>query len=490
MEMIRNNIWLEDFQSGSDSINDVIKLQKAIIANDGQTDVSALRDGAALGRQSLEGTLVKVLWDMKHLVLWNKIAKLRAFATLEEYTVQDGYGQGTDGFQNQLDIPTEADPTLKRDFALIKYIRQVYRVGDVSNMVNNITSSEMLAIEAAMRRSLRIAEQNLWLGNSAARPNSWDGVYAKILKDGDPDNVIDLRGSAVDEASIRTAAEIITVNYGTPSDLICSNSVKTSIDTLYGPANYRIEQTNNPNVLSIGHSITNFKTSFGNGLITPNIFLNIEAKGVAKIKNAAGVIVEGKTNPKAPDTPSFTLTANAAPQSGSKWKTSGDGGAIAGQYRYRVAAINDSGESAAAAAKQETVAEDGSITISITPAGTGEAATGYRIYREPTPNSGAGTERYMTEVAVAGSPTDVVDLNDDLPGTGIAFMLDLTSSGSARSIAFKQLTPIYKQELARLDASKRGFVGLYGTPIFYAINKIVAIKNVASAGLVNKTLEL
>jgi len=487
LESVGNNIWLEGAEQGSGSQQEIMALQKAIIANDNVTDVANLQNGAALGKQSLEGTLVKLLWDMKHLVLWNKIQKIKAYAIVEEYSVQDGYGQGTDGFQDQLSISEEADPTLFRDYALVKFIRQVYRVGDIATMVNNITGPEMLAIEAAMRRALRITERSLWFGNSAVFPNSWDGIYAKLNTIGNVENIIDARGANISEEQIRTGAEIINVNYGNVSDLICSNSVKTSIDTLYGPANYRVEQTAHPVNLSIGHSINEFKTSFGNGPITPSIFLNIEGKGVAKTKNSVGVIIEGKTNVKAPDTPSIALAANTG-VTGSLFASTGSGGAIAGAYRYRVSAVNDAGESAACAASIGTVVAGGSITITVTPAGTGEVATGYRIYREPTPNSGAGTERFLNEVAIATLTYD--DLNTELPGTGIVFMMDLSASGENRSIAFKQLTPMYRQELARLDASKRGFVGLYGTPVFYGMNKIVAIKNVASAAIRSNTLDL
>jgi len=490
MELIGNNIWLEDAQYGGSNYKEIIALQKALIANEGETDIANLRGGESLQRQSLEGTLVKILWDMKHLVLWNKIQKLKAFSTLEEYSVQDGYGQGTDGFQNQLDIPLEADPSLRRDFALVKYIRQLYRVGDVATMVDTITGPEIIAVEAAMRRSLRIAEKALWFGDSATRPNSWDGVYTKLKDIGNTENIIDVRGRNIEEGDIRTAAEIISINYGTPTDLICSNSVKTSIDTLYGPANYRVEQTNHPTNLSIGHSIVEFKTSFGTGPITPNIFINVEGKGVATTKNAAGAIVEGKTNTNAPDTPTFALAVNAPTQAGSQWAATGDGGAIAGQYRYRVSAINDAGESQAAIAQQATVAAGGSITVNCTVAGTGAAATGFRIYREPTPDAGAGTERLLAEIAVGATPTPYVDLNADLPGTSVVFVLDLSASGSERSMAFKQLVPMYRQPLAKIDASKRGFVALYGTPIFYAINKIVAIKNVASTAIINPELDL
>lgn len=63
--------------SGQASMNDVEALNKALSAGYG-TDVAGLTGGAALRVQSLDKTLMSVIQDNKHFVLFNKLPKAKS----------------------------------------------------------------------------------------------------------------------------------------------------------------------------------------------------------------------------------------------------------------------------------------------------------------------------------------------------------------------------------------------------------------------------
>lgn len=467
----------EESQYGAD--NDLVK---ALQAQEGETDIANLQGGGALQPQSLEATLAMLTFQEKHLKLWKDITKIKAFSTLEEYSIQDGYGS-EGGFVGQLENPDEGDPDFRREFAVVKYIRDLWRTSDVLTHAKTITSAEMKNKQAAMMRSLRTWERTMFFGDSAIIPQSFDGILKTVETNGTVDHVIDMRGSALNENIMRQAAELISVNYGTATDMYLSPGVQTSIDSiLFDAGSQRYNQeavSSNSGLIGLGNKVTQMVTSFGNFNFKPDIFIRPEVETVPKIKDSANPknLVEGATSPKAPAMPSFVLSAQPATVPGSLWAASGSGGAVSGTYGYRVAAVNQYGKSQAAAAATETSVDAGSITVTITPGGGASPATGFIIYREATP--GTGIYLKMKEVANSGQATTVhVDLNVDLPGTSVSFLLDNTSVGEDRSIAFSQLAPMHSVEYAKIGPYRWGTVNMYGVPKYYAPLKYVVFKNV------------
>ena len=488
----------KDYFNGTAQSNqaEIEELRKALLANDTLTDSTAFTDGSALQPQALETTLLMLLFQEDSLLFYKDLHRSQASSTLEEYPIQDGYGTEV-GFVDQLSLPEEDDAELRRAHERVKYIRSVFRVGDVMRLVKQIKNAESIQVQAAMMRVLVKTEKSLFFGDEDMDPNSFNGLYKTVKSRANAQNVIDLRGATLLESDIRTGAEIIKLAYGTASQFYCSTGVGTSIDQLYGPSNYRVNVSdrNRPSEMTVGHKIKGFDTSYGDPMIKRDIFLNKESRGVSLIKNPAdkSQLIEGKKSTKAPDTPTFVLTAEAGPQAGSQWKTTGDGGAIAGAYRFRVSAINSFGEGIAAAADVATVVATGRFKLVITPAGTGEAATAYVIYREPTPNAGngaTGAERFMVEVKKTGATDTFYDLNADLPGTSISFLNDMASTGERRTMTFRQLAPIHKQPLAKIGAYIWGFIALYGTPIIYAPDRIVVFKNVGVERAIRALIDL
>lgn len=101
-------------------------LLKALEAQEGVTDIANLQSVGALQPQSLEGTLALLTFQEKHLTLFRDVPKSSAASTLEEYSVQTGYGQ-EGGFVQQMESPLEGDPSAKREFARIKFLRDMWK---------------------------------------------------------------------------------------------------------------------------------------------------------------------------------------------------------------------------------------------------------------------------------------------------------------------------------------------------------------------------
>jgi hypothetical protein len=462
------------------------ELSKAIQANEGVTDIAALQAGGALQVQSLESQLALLTFQEKHIRFWKDLGVQKAFSTLEEYTVQDGYGT-EGGAVGQMENPEEGDPDFRRAFAVVKYIRTLWKVADVIGFTRTITDAEIIAVQGAMLRALRIGERMLFFGDSAMIPAAFDGIIKTILTYGTSDHVRDMRGATISEAVMRDAAQLIADNMGTATTAYCGFSVQTAIDQLLyaGGANNNVRLIQNPNQLpgdglvALGHGINAMRTSFGTFEIKPDIFFNPETWDVPKIKDPSTptALIEGATSAKAPATPTIAVSVDAPTVAGSLWSaTSGDsGGRVAGAYRYRVCAVNQYGKSAACAASgAQTVAAGGALTVAITSGGGSYAPTAYEIYGETAPAS--GIYRWITTVTAAAASYQ--DKNLYLPGTGMMLVVDNTTVGEMRTMALSQLAPMHKVQYAKIAPYKWGTTNLYVVPKWYAPLRYVLIRNI------------
>jgi hypothetical protein len=465
---------------GESSREEVDTLLKALEAQEGVSDIADLKDGGALQPQSLETQLAMLTFQEQHIKLYNDIGKGKAFSTLEEYNTQDGYGQ-EGGFVSQLENPVEADPSFERNFSVIKFIRELWRTADVLQASRTVVDPGAVNVQAAMMRCLRTTERSLFTGDSNIIPQSFDGIETIVANNGSPDHTVDFAGQAITERVFRDAAELIKVNYGIASHCYLSPSMQTEVDNImYGEDRQRYNQeqvSKGTGRVSLGLTVEEMRTSFGNIAMRNDIFVDYETTGVPTVRNANKQIVEGSTSEKAPGVPSFTLTPNAGPVAGSLWAASGRGGINSGEYGYRVSAINQYGKSIAAAIQKATVVDGGSISISITANGAGQATLGYEIYRETAVNS--GVYRLMKRIKNDAAPTVYVDLNEDLPGFGKMYIVDNTPDGPGRTMKLQQLAPMHKTQYAKIGPYDWGAVNFYVVPQFYAPLRFVVIKNIA-----------
>lgn len=477
---------------GESNQNDVMDLIKALEAQQGVTDIANLVNVGALQPQSLEGMLAKLTFSEKHLTLWRDIPKGIAQSTLEEYSVMTGYGQ-EGGWVGQMESPLEGDPTAKRKFAQVKFLRDMWKFSDVSGIVTTIKDTEVLAKEAAMMRLLRKMNTSLYSGNSSFVSEQIDGFETTIENNGSTDHVIDVRGGTPTQQQFRQIAELITANYGVAdgAGLYCSPGGMTTIDSILGvdggassTQRYLQGQVGADGGISIGSGVKAIHTSFGTIRPKVDIFLagEYDSRTVPKVANPSNpeLTQEGATSVRAPLTPSFTLTVIAPTATGTKWGTGVRPASGSETYSYRVAAGNRFGLSAAAASVTAgAISAGGAIDVVITPnVSSAFPATFYEVYSEQV--AGSGDFKFVKRVAANGSaPVTFRDLNTDIPGTTKMFILDLTSIGEMRTFMLSQLAPVHSKEYARIGEYRWGTVNLYPAVKYYAPLRFVMLKNVA-----------
>lgn len=493
--MFENNFFHEDAYEGygASSSEDVRVLLKALEAQEGVTDIANLTSVGALQPQSLEGTLALLTFQNKHLVLLNDVPKGTAYSTLEEYTVQTGYGQ-EGGWVGQMESPLEGDPSAKRKYATTKFLRDMWKISDVSGLVTTIKDAEVWAKQAATMRILRRLNQTLYSGNSAMISEQIDGFEQAITGNGSTDHVRDLRGNSPSQQDFREMAELIASNYGNVdgTNVYLSPGGITAVDQILeqgsGLGTYSAQRFVQGTVgadggIALGSSVKRIHTTFGTMTPKADIFIagEYENRGVPKRPNPSNpeVLIEGKTSVRAPETPSFALTTIAPTVSGSLWGSGVRPASGTQTYEYRVAAGNRFGLSAAATAQAATaISAGGSIEIAITPnVNSTYPATYFEIYSEQV--DGSGKHYFVGRIAASGSSVvTYVDLNADIPGTTKAFLLDLTSVGELRTFMLSRLAPLHSKEYARIGEYRWGTVNFYAAVKHYAPRRFAMLKNV------------
>ena len=482
----------DDWYEGEMNEAGVRELLKSLEANEGVTDVAQLKGASALQPQSLEATVVSLLFDESYFKALNRVPKKKEYSTLVEYTQRDSFGTfNTGGFMNQSENPRQADPSFRRRTEDIKFLRELWSVSSVLAASRTITNPEIESVDAATMRLLETAERGFFFANNTQIPEEWKGLDQVINEraTGDSDVIIDLKGGGFTESILKEACKRIADRRGVANDMYVSYNSQNQIDNLLNPdgatdPRQRYYQNNGNLTFDLGHTIPGFRATFAkNGRVTfiPNFFINPEEEGVPTVPNNAGDIVEGATSELAPAMPTIDSIVDTALGAGetSEWKVGS--AAPSGQpYQWRVAAENRHGLSKASPAVTQTITADQKAVITITDNSVNNFAEAYRIYREI--ETGTGTIRFMVRVAADSSGTTVVDdFNFDLPGTSVAYLGDFNSRGSdgpMRTCAMKELAPFHKTRYSIIGPFFWGAVNYYATPVFYAPQKFIKFKNV------------
>lgn len=449
---------------GVSTPDEVSDLRKALYAGQDVNDpgVSA-GQGFPLRTESLEATLKNLTFEMDEIKLFKAIPKVPATNTVEEFNRLLSYGSGGTrrfnlGWMTEGDLPEEEDSTYQRITVLIKFLGTVGRVTHVANTIR-AAHGNVIALETMNKTMelLKNLENALFFGDSTLIPEQFDGL-AKLISDGAPDNVIDLRGAPLTEEALNDMLLRIRDNFGMATDAYFSTGpfadlAKQVYDRqrfAYAPA---------PGVL--GATITAFQGQHGRINLHDHVFIT-----EGQLALASGL---GKTD-RRPLAPTITVPPAAAPAAGSKFTA-----ADVGVYTYRVVAGNRFGLSTPVntAAVGPIAAGDG---ITFTVADGGQGTTFYEIYRT-TPGGAVANAKFVCRVARTGATQVITDLNDNLPGTSQGFVL----MQNQRSFSWAQLLPMTRIPLAAVDTSIRWAQVLYGAIKMYTPAKNVLVKNIGRA---------
>jgi hypothetical protein len=436
------------------SQEDVQNLLKALQTGQG-VDPSGFTGGSALRMQSLDGTLKNVTFSEKHLKAVKIIPQRPAYSTVEEYSVESAYGEEEGAYVSEIENPEEADPTLERKYAVVKFLRTLRKVGDVATMVKNIQAPVNVQTIAGTRFLLRSLEEGIFNGNAAFIPKQFDGMLALVTANANAENIVDMRNAELTQLDYADAAEIIANNYGSANYSFHSNGVQSSLDSSIEPDQRVILPVNPAQGIMIGTPTAGVRTSFGDIAFRPDVFIK---EGLAKPAGAKGT--------GAPLAPTIALATFA--------DTTAQFGAAIGDYIYAVTAITDKGESAPSAEDTQAIIADQGVRITVTKNGSGAVPQAYKVYRIQTNTD--TVLKYMRTVAYSASPQDIDDSNEDIPGTSNVFVTDIDTLMD--TIALKRLAPLTKVPLARVGAYIQWLQCLYITLQLTAPNKFVIFKNV------------
>ena len=449
---------------GQSSPDEVADLRKALSAgNDVNNPGTAPGVGFPLRLESLESSMKSLTFEMDEIKLFKTIPKVPASNTVEEFNRLLSYGSGGTrrfnlGFMTEGDLPEEEDSTYERVTMLIKFLGVTGRVTHVANVIKASTGN-VIALETMNKTMelLKNCENALFFGDSSLIPEQFDGLQ-KLITDGAPDNVVDLRGAALSEDKLNDMLLQIRDNFGMATDAYFSTGVFADLSKqvydrqrfAYAPA---------PGVL--GATITAFQGQHGRINLHDHVFIQ-EGPDTAGI--AAGL---GKTD-RRPLAPTVSGEA-AAPNAASLFVV-----ADAGTYTYQVVAGNRFGLSIPVDSAGIALVAGDQTSFTITDGGQG--ATFYEVYRS-TVGGAASTAKLIKRIPRTGAATVFTDLNEDLPGTSQGFVL----MQNQRSFSWSQLLPLTRIPLAAVDTSIRWAQVLYGGVKLYTPGKNILVKNIGRA---------
>ena len=412
----------DGFHSGMHGSENLDQLNKALAAEQitgRETADLTTASGAPLKVESLEKTLKHITFRESDIRLWKNLPKKAAYNTVEEYNQQTSYGANRGGWNREGELPEEEDSIFVRRAQLVKYLGVTKSVTHQMTLVNTMIGSVMeRTIKDGTLWILRTLNQGLYFGNEKLVPEQFNGFLAQQMQSDawasyadymNSEMVVDLRGSALTEEAIETAANSIVENYGLGTQLYGPPAVLSSfVKNFYGN---KFIVPNTPSLSNgiMGQRVQAFDSQFGQiGLNHDVFFKKLPSKSAASPANSQ----------KAPNKPVWDATTPAAVEtavSGSKWQSTD-----AGNVFYGVVAINRFGESDMAIySTAVTAVAAGAIDLKFADGGGVNKATAYRIYRTKVGGSATGEFFPLFDVSLdeltrgydGGAPGILRDMN-------------------------------------------------------------------------------
>ena len=472
---------------GTESAESIDQLNKALAAGDitgrettNQMDAS----GAPLKVESLEKTLKHLTFRESDIVLWKNLPKKAAYNTVEEYNQQISYGANRGGWNREGELPQEEDSIFVRRAQLVKYLGVTKSVTHQMTLVNSTVGNVMdKAIKDGTLWIMRTLNQGLYFGDEKIVPEQFSGFltqqrysdsWASYGQYMDSECVIDLRGKALTEDAIESAANTVVENFGLATQLYAPPTVVSNfVKNFYGN---KFIAPNTPALSQgiMGQRVQAFESQFGQIGLNHDIFFR---------KNPSRSANSSANSQQAPNAPvwdtSAATTVNAGAQ-GSKFFL-----ADAGNVYYAVSALNRFGESTLAVSNTAVSITAGcNVDLKFTDGGGVNKATGYRIYRTKVGGSPTGEFFPLFDVSLddltrgydGANALSIRDNNRFMPDTDQAAIFQFDEE----VIEFAQLAPLMKMDLAILSPAFRFMVLLYGTPLLYAPKKMVRFVNIGS----------
>jgi len=432
-------------------------------------------DQTGFGATRLESLAPVVKWltlNESSPAFFRAIRKGKASSTVEEFVTMNEVGDAN--FYSEGGLPDEYDEDIRREFEQVKYIGTVGKVPLQALMVKSNTNNEALVTRAKALAIMKTADSKLIYGDAARNPYEWNGYYKqfKTKAKSVTQNTIDLRGKRVRPETLNESVQIIADNWGNPNNVKCWMSAKDFqyyTDELLAGRRFVVGSSEARDLIA---SAKRFELGNGKGNIETDILLKYKGQnyiGAEYPKTNSTMTVFAATNSKAPATlNSSTATISVDSDSATLLD--------AATYDYAFVPVNRYGSGAAFEVKTNVVAASKRCTFTLTDNGSpsGQEATSFDIYRKLSSATAITSYRYLTSFTAAEAK---IDNGEWIPGATNIFLWDWDFE---QVLDFRQLLPMTKMELARIDDSKRWMQKLWAVPILAAPNKMVMIKNAGS----------
>lgn len=435
-------------------------LTKALEAGTG-VDAGSMGGGRALIPESLENTLVNVLWSQDEARLFKRVKKQAVPSPIHQWNKRTAVGAPDGAWVAEGGTSQEADQTIARVYKEAKYLQTLRKAtlqATLSNMIENAMTIEQ---NAGALWIIREVERAMFYGDSSMVAEQPDGLLAQIT---DTDNILDVRGAAADSAEFekktKEAARVIRDSYGKGSLMLTSTMVMQDVQNLLSDR-VRFAAGNAGSLNAIADE---YKTPFGNLELLDDVFIKEGAAPSASALSGA---------PATPTESSAPASAAVASQF-----TAADVGA----YIWTVEAINAYGASAIKDMTTANSVENQHITMTV---GHDTTTTAVRLYRSKLGGSAADV-RYVKTVAVAtpgtSTTTVVIDDNANLPGTSQVFILTMDQIYDA--IEYFQFLPLMKFDLYPTNQAVYPFLMLlFGALALKKQEQHAYIKNVSPSAM-------
>jgi len=433
-------------------------LQKALTAGSG-VDASSFTGGRALIPESLDSTLVNILHTQDEAVIFQALKKQPIKSPVHQWDERTDVGSDDGAWVPEGGDSEEADQDIARKYMTAKYLQTLRKVTLQASISNMIENAMVLEQNAGTLWIIRNAEKGIISGNSDYIAEQPDGLIKQIPAA----NVLDIRGADASSVAFENAFEegcrLIRDKYGRASNFYSSTMVMQDVQRLLRDRiRFDAGRTEGNAVFE------NYPTPFGKPALKEDIFIK-----------EGNIPVPSTLTSKRPDAPTIgspTSPADAASQFGAN---------DAGDYVYKVVAMNRYGDSVASAESIVTgVAAGDKVVLPVTK-GT-ITPTAYKVYRSKKGGATGAEVRYAFTVAYTASPQDVEDFNADLPGTSSGFQLTMDQVYDA--IEWFQFLPLMKFDLYPTNAAVYPFLMLlFGSLALKKPVQHVRIKNISPANL-------
>jgi hypothetical protein len=423
-------------------------LVKALEAGGYNAAPSTLVQGSALQVEDLSPVMHNVTFDDSHIKL-QKILKVDTVkSTLAQFDRQLSYGIFGGSAQIEGAVGQEETSDFVRIVVPMAYYSHTRRVTLVANMVETVDgkkAEERAAADAAkklagdiefdlFRGKADFSNGGVFDGNPFAIPalpnilgldaqirqsdsqaNAKDQMFGSY---GSDESVIIGVGGTLTQAVIEDAHVRSTMNMGDADKLLVDPKVLAAYNKIsYGKE--RIILAGSPQEATAA----DLRKQWVSGGV-----VNIEASR----------FLSGRTGPD-----KARANGPAAP-SASIDNTDPAGSALAaGDYFYKVTAVNELGESFPTSVTVSGVLAGDRVQLSLSGSGT---VRFFRVYRTAA-GGAAGTEKFIGAVAASGNAATFTDLGNAIPGFVTGFLVQ------GDTMAIKELAPYSRLKLAVSDLS-------------------------------------